>query len=179
MKLYFLKINKKDINSIYNLGKNNLQIYYDKNDINYSIISDDFASFKVEYNNNIVAFVICQKMNIDRLHINSIAVDKKYRRLGIGNFIIKKIKYMFKYKFITLYVSVKNINALKLYFKNNFKIINIKKNYYYSLNEDAYFMYYNKNNILYYNLNNIIYNLIILFFILYNIYLIYNINNYI
>jgi ribosomal protein S18 acetylase RimI-like enzyme len=170
MKLYFLKINKKDINSIYNLGKNNLQIYYDKNDINHSIISSDFASFKVEYNNNIVAFVICQKMNVDRLHINSFAVDKKYRRLGIGNFIIKKIKYMFnKYKFITLYVSVKNINALKLYFKNNFKIKNIKKNYYYNLNEDAYFMYYNNNDIIYYNLNNIIYNFIILFFILYYI----------
>ena len=172
MKIYLKKIKKKDIDYIYNLGKNNLEIYYKKGDINNIIMNDDFSAFKVVYNNNIIAFVISQKMYNSRLHINSIAVNKKYRRHGVGTFMINKIKFIFnKYKYITLFVSVKNRKALKLYIKNNFNIVNLIKKYYYTLNEDAYFMYYNKDNIKYnnsYNVNNV--NIIIISFILFFLY---------
>lgn len=169
--MFFLKINNDDIDLIYNLGKNNLPIYYGKNDIKYMIKSNDYELFKVMYKNKIVAYIICQKITKNRLHINSLAVEKKYRRNGIGAFMIKKIKLIFNnYKYITLYVSTNNNNALKLYFKNNFKILKIKKNYYSSLNEDAYFMLYNKNKnykIKEYNKNNIIIKIIIFYFILF------------
>lgn len=169
--MFFSKINNDDIDIIYNLGKNNLPIYYDKNYIKYMIKSNDYEPFKVMYKNKIVAYVMCEKITKDRLHINSIAVEKKYRKNGIGTFMIKKIKLIFNnYKYITLFVSTNNNNALKLYFKNKFKILKIKKNYYSTLNEDAYFMSYYKNKkykIKEYNKNNIIIKIIIFYFILF------------
>ena len=61
------------------IDKGKIMQGYKKGDINNIIMNDYFSAFKVVYNNNIIAFVISQKMYNSRLHINSIAVNKKYR----------------------------------------------------------------------------------------------------
>jgi ribosomal protein S18 acetylase RimI-like enzyme len=177
-KYKLMNIEKKNINKIYNLGKNNLDIYYDLNHLNLFLTNKKYNMFNIIYENNIVAFVICEVMNKNRLHINSIAVDKNYRRLGIATYMLSSIKNKFYYyKYITLYVSVNNTKAINLYKKNKFKVKNKINNYYYTLNEDAFVMYYNKNDDKYEEFKNVIsYNkygyllFCLLFFVLFVIY---------
>ena len=175
-KYKLINVEKKDINKIYDIGKNNLDIYYDKNHLNYFITNKNYKMFKVIFENNICAFVICEIINDNKLHINSIAVDKKYRRIGIGSFMLSSIKNKFNYKYITLYVSVKNTKAINLYKKNKFKINKKINNYYYTLNEDAFVMYYNKNDYklegFKNNINNYYSHIYIFLLILFIIYLI-------
>ena len=66
-------------------------------------------------------------------HLNNIAIQKSYQNKGFGNkllnFLIKKLKNK-KIKKIFLEVQCDNISAIKLYESNNFKKVNIRKNYY-------------------------------------------------
>ncbi len=67
------------------------------------------------------------------MEIISIAVDPKYRRLGMGkkliNYIIRKSKRM-KLKNIALEVKTINGKAIKFYEKIGFKTVKILKRYY-------------------------------------------------
>jgi len=68
-----------------------------------------------------------------KMEIISIAVDPKYRRLGMGkkliNYIIRKSKRM-KLKNIALEVKTINGKAIKFYEKIGFKTVKILKRYY-------------------------------------------------
>ena len=90
------------------------------------------------YDNNIlVGFLIFNK-NYEVLDLLYIVVEPIYRSNGIGS---KLVEYLIKntdYERILLEVRCDNVNAIKLYKKYNFKIINIRKNYY--ENNDAYVM---------------------------------------
>ena len=59
------------------------------------------------------------------------------RKKGIGSKLLNEIIKM-DCKHIMLEVNTKNIGAVNLYKKNNFKIINTRKNYYKT--DDAYVM---------------------------------------
>ena len=76
---------------------------------------------------------------VDELEIINIVVDKKYRNQGIGS---KLLEYVFSnvdgIKNVFLEVNVNNKNAIKLYEKYDFKLINIRNNYY--GNDDCYVM---------------------------------------
>lgn len=70
---------------------------------------------------------------IDRYEIVYIAVDEAYRNQGIATSLIKHIVELGKNSNIiniTLEVCVTNINAIKLYEKNLFKKVAVRKNYY-------------------------------------------------
>ena len=89
------------------------------------------------YDNGIlIGFLIFKKMYevIDLLYI---VVDPIYRNHGIGSKLMESL-FELDYDKIILEVSVSNKNAIKLYKKFNFKIINIRKKYY--KNTDAYVM---------------------------------------
>ena len=87
-------------------------------------------------NNKLVGFLIYKKLYevIDLLYI---VVDPIYRIKGIGSILMD---YLLKldYERIMLEVNTNNKNAIKLYKKYNFKIINIRDNYY--GNNSAYVM---------------------------------------
>jgi ribosomal-protein-alanine N-acetyltransferase len=75
-------------------------------------------------------------------HLVSIAVSQGYRKKGIAKSLLKNsMKAIKKYKIheYVLEVRVSNYNAIKLYEQFNFKISNIKKNYYRD-GENAYYM---------------------------------------
>jgi len=88
-------------------------------------------------NNSLVGFLVFNK-NYEVLDLIYIVVEPIYRNKGIGS---KLVEYLIKnldFERILLEVRCDNVNAIKLYKKYNFKIINIRKNYY--ENNDAYVM---------------------------------------
>ncbi len=79
-------------------------------------------------------------------HIESIAVLPKYRKMGIGGKLLKEYEKLCSEnfaKYSILEVRVRNYNAIKFYKKNEYKILNLIKNYYsipYRNSRDAYLM---------------------------------------
>lgn len=63
---------------------------------------------------------------IEEEYIAGLFVKREYQREGIGKALIEYIKP--KYKQLTLDVYAKNKNAINFYCKNNFKVVNEKKN---------------------------------------------------
>ncbi len=117
---------------------------------------DDFWSFNVfcselenpnskyivaKIDDEIVGFAgiwIC----VDDIHITNIVTRTDKRCLGIGSLLLEKLIELSKKESLsslTLEVSDKNTNAIKLYEKYNFKKIGLRKNYY-SQNENAIIM---------------------------------------
>lgn len=112
-----------------------------------SLIKDlEFNSFLSHYvyedKGRIVGFYIASHV-LDEVEIFTIAVDSAYRNMGIGKAMLDHLIDISKRrndKEIYLEVSTKNIAAINLYRKFDFKIIGIRKNYYQKLGEDAYNM---------------------------------------
>jgi len=90
------------------------------------------------YDNNIlVGFIIYEKV-YEVIDILYIIVDEIYRRRGIASLLMDTLLNFDNYERIMLEVRCDNSNAIKLYKKYNFKIINIREKYY--DNNDAYVM---------------------------------------
>lgn len=87
--------------------------------------------------NKLVGFLIYEQ-NYEIIDLLYIVVDKLYRNRGIGNNLLEYLINYYEYEKILLEVRCDNVNAIKLYKKFNFKIINIRKKYY--GNNDAYVM---------------------------------------
>ncbi len=112
--------------------------------INQNLLNDIFNEYKTGYeplineytniygykiNDEIVAFLIFYIM-YDKCEIIDIFVKEKYRNKGIAQRLISEILNDFDVINITLEVSEKNNNAIKLYEKLGFKKVAVRKNYY-------------------------------------------------
>lgn len=126
------KVAKKDLGAITFLEQENIlvntmsqeQIQSSFNDGNYLIL-------KAMIENEIVGFVIVQKS--DEFNIDSIAVKKEFRNLGIASKLIEKVRYYAKRSKVdtlSLEVSEKNITAYLLYTKLGFEKRRVRKSYY-------------------------------------------------
>lgn len=124
-----------DIDRIIELGKLINNDFDKLNNISVLISNDNIFGYYLD--NKLVGFIIINKCYevIDLLYI---VVDKLYRNKSIGSKLMEYMINTFDYERIMLEVRCDNIYAIKLYKKYNFKIINIRKNYY--LNNDAYVM---------------------------------------
>ena len=125
------KCSLNDINRIKELGKlinNN----FDKlNNIEDIINNNEIIGYYID--NVLIGFIIYKRL-YDVTDLLYIVVDKIYRNKGIGSLLME---YLIKIsERILLEVRCDNNNAIKLYKKYNFKIINIRKKYY--DNMDAY-----------------------------------------
>lgn len=80
--------------------------------------------------NNINKGFIHIQNGLDIIDLLNIIVKPEYQNKGIGSVLLKYIIDNKQDKKIMLEVRSKNINAIKLYQKYDFKIINIRKNYY-------------------------------------------------
>lgn len=77
-------------------------------------------------------------------HVTNIAVDEKYRRMGIADAIVSKMLETADKKEmlgVTLEVRVSNLAAIALYKKHGFNMEGIRKEYYEDNREDAYIMW--------------------------------------
>ena len=80
--------------------------------------------------NNINKGFIHIQNGLDIIDLLNIIVKPEYQNQGIGSVLLKYIIDNKQDKKIMLEVRSKNINAIKLYQNYDFKIINIRKNYY-------------------------------------------------
>lgn len=80
--------------------------------------------------NNINKGFIHIQNGLDIIDLLNIIVKPEFQNQGIGSILLKYIIDNKQDKKIMLEVKSKNINAIKLYQKYDFKIINIRKNYY-------------------------------------------------
>ncbi|OQS54320.1 hypothetical protein EHP00_1025 [Ecytonucleospora hepatopenaei] len=81
--------------------------------------------------NTCIGYVKAELLETDCVQIISIAVEREYRKCGIGNMLLQKILLQnVKSKGCFLYVDVSNKNAINFYIKNGFKIKGVKRNYF-------------------------------------------------
>lgn len=98
--------------------------------------------FIVEYGGEIIAYAGIHVI-LEEAYITNIAVLPAYRQKGIGT---KLLSYIIKHAsklgatYITLEVRTSNVAAISLYKRFGFHTVNIRKNYYQDIGEDAYLM---------------------------------------
>lgn len=99
--------------------------------------TNPFLKYIGYYDNNKIIGIIIYEYIYDRIEIDYIVVDSKYRRKGIAS---KLLEYVISLDSanITLEVNVDNFSAINLYKKYGFEEVSIRKNYY--GNNDAYLM---------------------------------------
>lgn len=81
--------------------------------------------------------IVVYDLLYDRVEIEYIIVEDKYRKKGIGSKLIEEIEKS-NIKNITLEVRESNFTAINFYLSNGFRIETIRKNYY--GNENGYLM---------------------------------------
>ena len=97
---------------------------------------------KAVKNNRIVGYVSAETV-FDESSINNVTVDGDFRRQGIGDALLGELKTQLRDSGslkIFLEVASRNLPAIRLYEKNGFKQISVRKGYY--GDDDAIIMQY-------------------------------------
>ena len=121
-----------DLNSISNKLSTDFDSFWNYNTIKSEIYKHDSTFLVAKYNDEIVGFADIWQA-IDIMHLMDIVVVKEYRQKNIASLLLNKIiNICFENNIteLTLEVSEKNIPAINLYKKFNFKEVGIRKNYY-------------------------------------------------
>ncbi len=115
------KFKYEDLEEVYRIAKSSLEEDYT---IDFFIYLWQFAEFLVaERNGKVVGFLIAIKPSSNEMRILMLAVDKLYRRKGIGSSLIKELILRHpELRKIYLEVKVNNIEAIKFYEKHGFRI---------------------------------------------------------
>lgn len=103
-------------------------------------LNNDTSLFWVATENNDVIGYIGMSVVIDEGYIFNVAVDKAYRKKGVGTALINELVTYGKKNnlcFITLEVRESNTNAQSLYSKFGFIKVGERKNYYSEPKENA------------------------------------------
>ncbi len=121
------KLTKEEVQEVTQLGTmlnpNFSKLFHIEN------LNPNETIFIYKENNNIKGFIHTQN-GLDIIDLLNIIVKPEYQNQGIGSILLKYIIDNKQDKKLMLEVRSKNINAIKLYQKYDFKIINIRKNYY-------------------------------------------------
>lgn len=91
---------------------------------------------------SIVGFIVARQM-ADEIHVNNVAVRPEYRRLGIGDSLLRAVLAWGRDRFSSqalLEVRAENIAAQKLYQACGFEVIGRRRRYYKAPVEDALLM---------------------------------------
>lgn len=105
--------------------------------IDSKIFSEQFTKVIIYFDEMIKGVLVFDYI-YDRIEIEYIVVDPKYRKIGVATKLLKYIEENYKAKNITLEVKKNNIPAINFYNKNGFSIVSVRKNYY--KDEDGYLM---------------------------------------
>ena len=121
------KLTKEEVQEVIQLGTmlnpNFLKLFHIEN------LNPNETIYIYKENNINKGFIHIQN-GLDIIDLLNIIVKPEYQNQGIGSVLLKYIIEIKQDKKIMLEVRSKNINAIKLYQKYDFKIINIRKNYY-------------------------------------------------
>ena len=126
------KMNLKDFEQIKENLQKDFDDFWNANILESELKNNNSFYLVAKNKNEIVGFIGIIK-NVDFVEILNIVVKKDFRNKGIGNKLLQKIIEVvkeIKMQEIYLEVNEKNKNAIKLYEKNNFEKIGIRKKYY-------------------------------------------------
>ncbi len=121
--------------------ENNFPTFFSKNSIFSDFKQNAFTKYFIYMEKSNIIGVVNYYDLYERFEISYIEVLEVYRNKKIGSLLLEyliKIGNDKKIDNITLEVNKKNVYAIKLYEKYDFKVVAIRKNYY--DNEDAYLM---------------------------------------
>lgn len=144
MKIDYKIMEKYHINGVFDLSQK------------YFSVPWSLESITNELNNPLAKYIVAEDLSTNTVvgfvgvwiiagegDITNIAVDSKYRRLGIGYTLLSKLISLCinsNCNYITLEVRASNIVAQNLYYKLGFINKGIRKKYYIDNNEDAVIM---------------------------------------
>ena len=111
---------------------------------NYKVTLTPFNKVIGHYFDNKIVGFLDYSVMYEKIEINYIFVIEEYRKKGIAYNLIKYVIDNYDFENITLEVNVNNTNAINLYKKLGFKIINIRKCYYDGV--DGYLMEVKNDN---------------------------------
>lgn len=98
----------------------------------------------IRFSGSVVAYIVTWTI-YDEVHILNIAVHPDFRKIGLGEMLIRDClasSLERGLKLVLLEVRVSNSSAIKLYEKIGFKTLSVRKKYYSDTGEDAYVMMY-------------------------------------
>jgi ribosomal protein S18 acetylase RimI-like enzyme len=134
MSILIRKANIPDYEHIEQIGKDSLQVYTKKEELNNLKSSIVLVA---TYYNKVVGFIIGIFKIKDLVHIMSFAVNKEFRNNGIGTLLLDEFKKHIKgASSITLNVHDQNKNALNFYYNYGFTLDKVIKNYYLGIIKD-------------------------------------------
>jgi ribosomal-protein-alanine N-acetyltransferase len=125
------KIYEKDIELCYELDSNTISLW-SKNQWASELKKEGIQIFGILRSNFVIGICVLQVV-LDEAQINYFAVRQKYRKRGLGSYLMNYLIMLCKKRNINkllLEVSQKNIIAEKFYNKFNFSTVGIRRNYY-------------------------------------------------
>ena len=166
--IYITDMTLDHLDAVYEIEVDSFSIPWSKNDIRKEIAENKHAIYKVAllkimgsgdespagcgaapHGFKIAGYAGMWHV-VNEGHITNIAVDEKYRRMGVGSRLIEALMTEAREKEmigLTLEVRIGNTAAQKLYTKYGFKPEGIRKRYYADTGEDAVIMWKYFNNI--------------------------------
>jgi ribosomal protein S18 acetylase RimI-like enzyme len=139
MKILIREMTIKDAEAVNTLSKQlgyPLSIEQTLKNINVVLQSKDHTAFVAEYENKIVAWIgAAQAIMIEVMphcEINGLVIDEQHRGIGIGKFLIDKVKHWAKERGndkIGLHCNVKRTEAHLFYEHLGFKELKQQKNF--------------------------------------------------
>ncbi|MFX0075372.1 MAG: GNAT family N-acetyltransferase [Candidatus Hermodarchaeota archaeon] len=143
------KATLKDLDEIYELERNTFKKDAFSKELIFNLIIKNKFFFKLindKDQETIIGFIIVIQDREDRVNLINLLIKRKYRKSGCGtyllNYTLNKIRESHHINSIILNVNSKNKEAISLYQKFNFRIVQKIENYY-RQKESAYLMLLN------------------------------------
>jgi len=98
----------------------------------------------IKFSGSVVAYIVTWTVH-DEVHILNIAVHPDFRKIGLGEMLLRDCLGFSSergLKLAVLEVRTSNNSAIKLYEKIGFRTLRVRKKYYSDTGEDAYVMLY-------------------------------------
>ena len=146
MKVIIRKMEKADIDSVFEIEKTSYGEHHWSKDAFYNEVNNNISCYFVAQNpkNDEIVGYLGSWMIVEECHITTVAVNFNYRRKKIAQqLLVTLINECYKklIKYITLEVRVSNLPAINLYEKFGFKSVGVRKKYYQDNDEDALIMF--------------------------------------
>ncbi len=144
MKMSLRKMKESDIIAVSSLEMGCLENPWPEKQIVYELKEDPVAHLYVAVVDNEVVGYIDFMITFDSASVSRLAVNSEFRNKGIGTALLDKmvevcLKQKDRVSWITLEVRASNLEAIKLYKKNGWEQVTIKKKYY-DNEEDALYL---------------------------------------
>ncbi len=124
------KFRYEDLEEVLEISSSSLQEKYTLDFFLYLWQLSPEGFLVAEKNGKVVGFILALQPCKDELRILMLAVDKNFRRHGIGSALLKELLLRFPVRRVYLEVRTDNVEAIKFYEKHGFRIKEKIANFY-------------------------------------------------